>query len=235
MENYTYYIKKFKIALAIFGLTLVVLIMIIAQIVPQIQKTIDLQNQTTKKTKSLADLERKLENLKKEAEKKDKIEETTLKVFFKPITDSTDTETAITDEFEEILQIMRSNKIKARSVKYESDPQDDSFVKSASNKYQVCKITAEMIASYSDFENFLRDLYKHEHFLDITKFEIVPYQKNKKILLVSLQLKLYAQREHVLQTSTPKPTQNVSDEQPASQEPATENQAAPVEEVPEDF
>lgn len=233
MENYTYYIKKFKIALAILGVTLVVLIMIIMQTVPQIQKVIDLQTKTTKKTASLADLERKLENLKKEAETKDQVEETTLKVFFKPITDSSDTEAAITDEFEEILQIMRNNKIKARSVKYESDPQDDSFVKSASNKYQVCKITAEMIANYADFENFLRDLYKHEHFLDISKFEIVPYQKNKKILLISIQLKLYAQRDSSSAASMPKPAKSVS-EQPATKDIEQDTDTS-IDDVPEDF
>ena len=52
-----------------------------------------------------------------------------------------------------------------------------------------------MIATYSNFANFLRELYKHEHFLEISKIEIAPYEKNKRILLVNLQIKLYAQKD----------------------------------------
>ena len=64
-----------------------------------------------------------------------------------------------------------------------------------------------MIASYSNFANFLRDLYKHEHFLEISKIEIAPYQKNKRILLISLQIKLYAQRDPSTVVDTPAPAQ----------------------------
>ena len=52
-----------------------------------------------------------------------------------------------------------------------------------------------MIANYANFAGFLRELYKHEHFLDITNIEILPYQKNKRILLINLQFKLYAQKD----------------------------------------
>lgn len=116
-------------------------------------------------------------------------------MFFKPINEGLDTEAAIADEFAEILQLIRDNKIKTRSVKYDYDPQDDNFVKNAANRYHVCRVSAEMIASYANFANFLRELYKHEHFLEISKIEIAPYEKNKRILLVSLQIKLYAQKD----------------------------------------
>ena len=92
------------------------------------------------------------------------------KLFFKPVNLGLDTEAAISDEFGEILQLIRENKIKTRSIVYEYDPKDDNFVKNVPEKYQVCRITAEMIANYSDFENFLRDLYKHEHYLEKANF-----------------------------------------------------------------
>jgi len=38
------------------------------------------------------------------------------------------------------------------------------------------------------------ELYKHEHFLDVQSVEIVPYRKNKSILLVNFKLKLYAKK-----------------------------------------
>ena len=151
--------------------------------------------------------------MKDAARRKEAENENIQKIFFKPISEGLDTEAAISDEFGEILQIVRENKIKMRSVKYDYDPQDDNFVKNAGNRYQVCRVTAEMIASYSNFANFLRELYKHEHFLEISKIEIAPYEKNKRILLISLQIKLYAQRDPSTVVETPAPAANSGDGQ----------------------
>ena len=207
-NNYNIYLKKFKIALAILGLSVVISIALIAKTVPEIQKIVQIQQDTKTKSGELTDAERKLTELKSAAEKREVQDSNVLQMFFKPVSEGLDTEAAISDEFGEILQLMRDNKVKARSVKYDYDPQDDNFVKNAANKYHVCRVSAEMVANYADFANFVRELYKHEHFLDISKIEIVPYQKNKKILLVSFQIKLYAQRDPSSVVETPAPTEN---------------------------
>ncbi len=207
-NNYNIYLKKFKIALAILGLSVVISIALIAKTVPEIQKIVQIQQDTKTKSSELTDAERKLTELKSAAEKREVQDSNVLQMFFKPVSEGLDTEAAISDEFGEILQLMRDNKVKARSVKYDYDPQDDNFVKNAANKYHVCRVSAEMVANYADFANFVRELYKHEHFLDISKIEIVPYQKNKKILLVSFQIKLYAQRDPSSVVETPAPTEN---------------------------
>lgn len=191
MEKYTVYLKKFQIAVAILAVALLVFIGALAKTIPLVGNIVEIQDNYKTQNASLADAERKLQELKDDAAKKENV----LKMFFKPISDGLDTEAAISDEFGEILQVMRDNKIKARSVKYDYDPQDDNFVKNAGAKYHVCRVTAEMIASYGNFAGFLRELYKHEHFLDISSIEILPYQKNKRILLVNLQFKLYAQKD----------------------------------------
>lgn len=195
MEKYTVYLKKFQIAVAILAVALLVFIGALAKTVPLVGNIFEIQDNYKTQNASLADAERKLQELKDDAAKKEAEDESVLKMFFKPISDGLDTEAAISDEFGEILQVMRDNKIKARSVKYDYDPQDDNFVKNAGAKYHVCRVTAEMIASYGNFVGFLRELYKHEHFLDISSIEILPYQKNKRILLVNLQFKLYAQKD----------------------------------------
>ena len=197
MENSKFYFQKFKIAIGIFVATLVVFVLLISNIVPKVQKIAEIQKNYKEQSTALIDAERKVEELKKSAEdKKQKNENQSLpKAFFKPISMGLDTESAISDEFGEILQTIRENKIKTRSVKYDYDPQDDNFVKNAPANYQVCRVTAQLVANYASFEKFLRDLYKHEHFLEISKIEIAPYQKNKKILLIDLQFKLYAQRD----------------------------------------
>lgn len=196
-NNYNYYIKKFKTALIIIGLSLLVFLVLFSKIIPQLKKIITIQSEFRTKTASLEDNERKIETLKEDAEKRAAESKSTVKAIFKPVSSAIDTESAISDEFAEILQVMRDNKIKARSIVYDYDPQDDNFVKNAATQYHVCRISAEMIGTYAEFENFLRNLYKHEHFLDISKIEVVPYQKNKRILLISFQIKLYALKQTV--------------------------------------
>ena len=179
----------------IIGAALALVIFVIVKTVPEVQKIMQLQTDYKTQSASLADSERKLQDLKDAEARKDAESQNLSKMFFKPINEGLDTEAAIADEFAEILQLIRDNKIKTRSVKYDYDPQDDNFVKNAANRYHVCRVSAEMIASYANFANFLRELYKHEHFLEISKIEIAPYEKNKRILLVSLQIKLYAQKD----------------------------------------
>lgn len=213
MDKYTIYLKKFQIAVGIFVLSLIVFIFLVMKVVPEAQRISQIQNDYKTQSSALADSERKLQDLKDAARRKEAENENIQKIFFKPISEGLDTEAAISDEFGEILQIVRENKIKMRSVKYDYDPQDDNFVKNAGNRYQVCRVTAEMIASYSNFANFLRELYKHEHFLEISKIEIAPYEKNKRILLISLQIKLYAQRDPSTVVETPAPAANSGDGQ----------------------
>lgn len=215
MEKYSVYLKKFQIAIMIIGAALALVIFVIVKTVPEVQKIMQLQTDYKTQSASLADSERKLQDLKDAEARKDAESQNLSKMFFKPINEGLDTEAAIVDEFAEILQLIRDNKIKTRSVKYDYDPQDDNFVKNAANRYHVCRVSAEMIASYANFANFLRELYKHEHFLEISKIEIAPYEKNKRILLVSLQIKLYAQKDAATAAAeaaaAPPPADNQSD------------------------
>ena len=195
MEKYNIYIKKFQLAIIIIVVTVVAVIAMIVKTVPEVQKIIQIQEDQKTQSSALADAERKLADLKSEALKQEAEDANVAKLFFKPITEGLDSEAAISDEFTEILQIMRDNRIKVRSVNYEYDPKDDNFVKFIPFKYHVCRISAEMIANYSSLANFLREVYKHEHFLDLERIEIVPYNKNKRILLVNVVIKLYPQKD----------------------------------------
>jgi len=194
-ENYSLYLKKFKIAIGILSATILIFVILISKIIPQIQDIVRIQSETSNQTSVLADTERKLADLQASANRKAEANSYGLKAFYKPIESGLDTEAIMSDEFGEILALIRDNQIKTRSIKYAYDPNEDNFIRNAKGKFTSCKLDIEMVANYSNLENFLRDLYKHEHFLEISKLEIVPYQKNKKILLINTQISLYAQKE----------------------------------------
>ena len=185
------------IGLLIFGL-LILAYSLSFQIIPKIQSAMAAKSTMESTQSSLTQAQEKLEKLKADAaaqaqsvSQNAKGEE---KPFFKPVMTGLDTEAVIAGEFAEILELIRANKIKVRSIKYDYDPQDDNFVKGASSQYNVARLNMEMVGSYLDYDNFLKELYKHEHFLDVQSVEIVPYRKNKSILLVNFKLKLYAKK-----------------------------------------
>ena len=172
--EYKVYFEKFKNAILLLILGIILFIFILSKLMPSIQ-TIFNNNKTYKtQVTSLNDKKRTLETLKQDAEKKAKQTDVITKKFYKPIISGSDTESIITDQLQDILSILRANMIKARSIDYEYDPGDDSFVANAGDKYHVCRLTLELIADYKAYERFLQDLYKHEHYLDMEQIEITP-------------------------------------------------------------
>lgn len=194
MQEFEVYLRKFKSIILILLVTLLAFGYILSRTIPVVTQIFKIMEDHKTAVTSLADKERTLQNLKEKTEKANAENKNTAKEFYKPIEQGLDTEAVIANEFSEILALIRGNAIKTRSIKYEYEPKDDNFVKNVPDKYNVAKLDIEMIGTYKDFEGFLKELYKHEHFLDIGKIEVVPYEKDKKILIINFQLKLYAQK-----------------------------------------
>lgn len=191
-------LKKFLVPLLLILVALFALFKLGTKISADVKTYIGQKSELETKTTSLQEKKDKLESIqRKEAEDKRKAEENAKeeeKQIYKPIISGMDTEAVIAGEFSEILKLIRDNKIKVRTIKYDYNPQDDAFVKGAAPSFSVARLNMEIITGYTSFENFLKELYKHEHFLDIQSMEMVPYKKNKSILLINFKLKLYAQK-----------------------------------------
>ncbi len=188
------YAKKLQLPIMVLVLGLLIAGVLINGLVPKVKDFVKVNSEISTQSKSIEENQKKLEELKdsikKNAEKKDN----PVKAFYKPIESGLDAETIMSEAFGDILKMIRDNSIKTRAVKYDYNPADDKFVKNASSKYNVCTLSLEMIADYKHFQAFLRDLYKHEHFLEISNIEIIPYEKDKTILLIKCGLKLYSQK-----------------------------------------
>lgn len=190
-------LKQFLIPIMIVVLTFGLLFMLLTKVANNIQSIIAYRNNISLKATDLKIKQDKLEAFKKEAEleaKKDSQSIANEKAFYKPAAEGLDTEAVMVGEFNEILELIRANKIKVRSMKSDYDPSDDEFVKGTPDAYYVARLNLEMISDYTSFNNFMKELYKHEHFLDIESVEIVPYKKNKRILLINFKIKLYARK-----------------------------------------
>ncbi len=187
-------LMKLKNAVAILVLGVLAAVALIAmKIVPTVQSIMDLNEQYAAQTLVLAEKQKELQELELTVKKQDDLSGIE-KELFVPEEAGLDTEGVIAGEFSEILELIRANTIKMRSINYTYDPSDDTFVKGAPQKFNVAQLDMEMIANYKTFENFLKDLYKHEHFLDIAKVEVNPYEKDKSVLLINFTIKLYAKK-----------------------------------------
>lgn len=192
-------LKQFGLPIIILLVTLIAMVVLIPKVIENINLSREMKAQIADQTNLLEEKQAQLETAKKEKaaarkEESNKGDARDSKPFYKPIDSGLDTEAIISGEFAEILLLVRANQIKVRSIKYDYNPDDDRFVQGDKDRYNVARLNMEMIANYTNYNNFLKELYKHEHFLDIQSVEIVPYRKNKKILLINFKLKLYAQK-----------------------------------------
>ncbi len=192
-------LKKFSVPIAILFLNIILLVLLVPKIVNNFNAMATSKSTIEAKKQELSEKQNRLEEYRKqEAEEAKMAAEANAdngnKQFYKPTATGMDTEAVIAGEFTEILELIRANKIKVRSIKYDYDPKDDNFVKGAGASYNVARLNMEMVGNYINYDNFLKELYKHEHFLDIQSVEIVPYRKNKRILLINFKLKLYSKK-----------------------------------------
>ncbi len=190
-------LKQFLVPIAL----IIVLIAGIAYVAPKIVENVNsytsLKQEIETKTAQVQEKQSKLDEYKRKEQENERKEKETAnagKPFYKPIDKGLDTEAVIAGEFAEILQLIRANQIKVRSIKYDYDPKDDAFVQGAGDKYNVARLNMEMVGNYSNYDNFLKEMYKHEHFIDLQSAEIVPYKKNKRVLLINFKVKLYAKK-----------------------------------------
>ncbi|MBR1461195.1 hypothetical protein IJ596_06150 [bacterium] len=190
-------LKQFLLPIIIFVAAIVALAFFGGKIIQNFQDYKVVRGEVENNKIQLSDKRKQLIEKKKEAAaevQKEKTVRQEAKAFYKPIESGLDNEAVIAGEFAEILQLIRANQIKVRSIKYDYNPSDDNFVKGNAGRYNVARLNMEMIGNYTNYDHFLRELYKHEHFLDIQSVEIVPYRKDKRILLINFKLKLYSKR-----------------------------------------
>ena len=194
MDKLKSFINNFKSVVIVLIAGIIIFGVILSRVVPIVQNIMKVDADYKSAVSSLEDKQRTFESLQAKSQGTKKEQSVQLKNFYKPIEQGLDSEGVISGAFTHILEIMNDYSIKARSIQYEYQPQDDNFVKNAGDKYNVATLNAEMVGSYKNFESFLKELYKHEHFLNIASVEVVPYPKDKKILVIKTKIRLYAQK-----------------------------------------
>ena len=161
-------------------------------IAPKINQ-MNVQKETiAKKEQELADGKRDLAIVQKKIKQiKDSISGSQKKIY-SPIESDLGNDTLFFTLYSDVIEMVHSNSIKIKAIDYIYNPESDAFVKFGKDVYFVCDVNMELVSNYVNLGKLIQDLYQYPYYIKINELEVKPYDKDKKILLTTLSIRLYA-------------------------------------------
>lgn len=117
------------------------------------------------------------------------------KKIYAPVESGLDDDSLFFTLYNDALDMVTSNGIKIKSIKPVFDSINDPFVNEGNkngDNYYVCDVTMDLISNYINLGKLVQDIYSYPSYIRINSLDIEPYNKDKKILLSKLSLRLYA-------------------------------------------
>lgn len=96
--------------------------------------------------------------------------------------------------FEDIISAAKESKMKLRSIEYNTAPAGDMIYDNIKDYYNVCVVKLELIGTYSQFKSYFDTIYNYPYLINISKAELTPYERNKKILIGKVDIALYSKK-----------------------------------------
>ena len=188
------FLKNYKEA--IIGGILIVLALIVGfqQIIQSAGQIKEASLQNRKEKEKVKEVNKKLADI-ESAKKKMLDKQNKMKPVFDPKTSAEDSIASFGGMFEDIIDYVKMDGIKLRSVEYKINPSDDPIYGKFPTLYNVCKVKLFVIGTYTQLEGLLRDLTVYPYFINISEVNIVPYEKNKQYLLINLSVTLYSKKQ----------------------------------------
>ena len=201
MEKY----KKYY-GVIIFCVALVALIALVVYIIsPKVTELNSKKNEETQKQEQVNELQGKLDIVKAKIKKIKNSITSSQKKIYSPIENDLGNETLFFTLYNDVIEMIHANSVKIKSIDYTYNPEADAFVKFGKDVYFVCDVNMELVSNYVNLGKLIQDLYQYPYYIKINEIEVKPYQKDKKILITNLSLRLYAHTE-------PDDTTNVDNE-----------------------
>ena len=117
---------------------------------------------------------------------------TAQKKVYSPVDSDLGNDTLFFTLYKDVIEMIHSNSIKIKSMEYAYNPESDSFVKFGNDVYFVCEINMELVSNYTNLGKFIQDVVQYPYYIKINNISVRPYQKDKKILISDVSLRLYA-------------------------------------------
>ena len=180
----------------IFGAAVVLLLFAAFKMIsPKVTELNSLKTSIESKQKELSGQKKKLEIVQKKIKKiKDSII-TSQKKIYSPVESDLGNETLFFTLYNDVIEMLHANSVKIKSISYVYNPETDAFVKFGKDIYFVCDVNMELVSNYVNLGKLIQDIYQYPYYIKINEIDVKPYEKDKKILLSTLSLRLYAHTE----------------------------------------
>lgn len=191
MEKY----KKYY-GVIIFLAALVAMIALVVSLeTPKISELKSLKNDEQQKQEQVNELQGKLDIVKAKIKKIKNSITSSQKKIYSPIENDLGNETLFFTLYNDVIEMIHANSVKIKSIDYTYNPEADAFVKFGKDVYFVCDVNMELVSNYVNLGKLIQDLYQYPYYIRINELEVKPYEKDKKILISNLSLRLYAHTE----------------------------------------
>lgn len=171
-------------------------------VAPKVMESIELDSTVKTKTQQVETLRGKLKIVQNKIKQiKDSIVSSQKKIFA-PEEADLGNETLFFTMYNDVIEMLHANSIKIRSIDYKYNPESDAFVQFGKDVYFVCDINMELISNYINLGKLIQDIYQYPYYIRINELDIVPYAKDKKVLISKLSLRLYAHTSPVEEMSS---------------------------------
>lgn len=114
------------------------------------------------------------------------------KKIYSPIESDLGNDTLFFTLYNDIIEMVHANGVKIKSIDYTSNPESDEFVKFGKDVYFVCDVNMELVSNYVNLGKLIQDIYQYPYYIKINDLNVKPYNKDKKVLISTLNLRLYA-------------------------------------------
>lgn len=187
--------KKYY-GIILFCIAIVALVLVAYVVVtPAINNTISLEESVVKRESEVKNLQNKMNIVQNKIKKMKDAVVNAQKKIYSPTESKLEDETLFFTLYNDVIEMLHANSIKIKALDYKYNPNTDSFVKSGKDIYFVCDINMELVSNYVNLGKLIQDLYQYPYYIRINSLEVKPYEKDKKILISDLSLRLYAHTE----------------------------------------
>lgn len=114
------------------------------------------------------------------------------KRIYSPIDSGLENDTLFFTLYNDVIEMLHANSVKIKSIDYTYNPTSDIFVQLGKDVYFVCDVNMQIVSNYVNLGKFVQDLYQYPYYIRINNIDTKPYQKDKKILISDISLRLYA-------------------------------------------
>ena len=184
--------KKYQGVILFFVAVAIMIYVAVQMIIPQYTEWTELRSNVEQMTQNLEGKRQAKANIEGKLKKLQQSVMSTQKKIYSPVERDLGDDTLFFTLYSDMIEMVRANTIKIKSIDYDYNPEGDNFVNQDGSRYFVCDVNMEIISNYVNLGKLIQDIYQYPYYIKINKIDVVPYEKDKKILLATLSVRLYA-------------------------------------------